>query len=96
MLFMTGRQRQHQCTSRSVGKLHTNLHTLGGKAILWSCRRRSTRVSPYNALGNAAAAASQLLQQSSELQLPQATPSTPTPPPAATVSVALNETNFRL
>ena len=39
-----------------------------GKAINWSCRRRSPRVSPYNALGNAAAAASQLLQHSSELQ----------------------------
>jgi len=49
-------------------------HTLGGKAILWSCRRRSTRVSPYNAVGNDAAA-SRLLQQS----LPQAAPSIPTP-----------------
>jgi len=73
-LFMTSRQRQHQCISRTVGK--RTLRTLGG---LWSCRGRSTRVSPYNALGNAAAAASQLLQHSSELQLPQATPSVSTP-----------------
>ena len=54
----------------SVGKLQTTLHTLGGKAIIWSCRRRSTRVSPYNAVGNdAATASSQLLEHS----LPQAT-----------------------
>jgi len=54
-------------------------HTLGGKAIIWSCRRRSTRVSPYNAVGNdATAAASQLLQHS----LPQAAPSIPTDPPS--------------
>jgi len=73
------------------------LHTLGGKAIIWSCRRRSTRVSPYNALGNAAATASQLLQHSSELQLPQATPSAPPLPPLPPpVSLALNEMNFSL
>jgi len=36
--FMTGRQRQHRCTSWTVGKLQTTLHTLGGKAIIWLCR----------------------------------------------------------
>jgi len=30
----------------TVGKLHTNLRTLGGKAIIWSCRRRLTVFHP--------------------------------------------------
>ena len=71
--FMTGRP--PTCSDStdvpvvpSVGKLQTTLHTLGGKAIIWSCRQRSTRVSPYNG-NDAAAAASRLLKHS----LPQAT-----------------------
>ena len=79
--FMTGRHAAtaptYQLDGLSVNFKRLYSHTLGGKAIIWSCRRRSTRVSPYNAVGNdAAAAASQLLQHS----LPQAAPSIPTPP----------------
>jgi len=82
---------------QTVGKVHTTLRMLGG--------RRLTHVSLYNALASVAASVSQLLQHSSELQLPQATPSVPTHPPPPLLpllppplSVALSdsETNFHL
>jgi len=52
--------------------------------------RRSPRVSPYNAVGNAAAATNQLLQHSSELQRLQATPSVLTSPAAASTTAAMS------
>ena len=77
---MTGRHAatapMYQLYRQSVNFKRLYSHTLGGKAIIWSCRRRSTLVSPYNAVGNdAASTASQLLEHS----LPQAAPSVPTP-----------------
>jgi len=84
--------------SLTVGKLHR----LYARWAAWRSSGRADddrRVSPYNAVGNAAAAACQLLEHSSELQLLQATLSVPSPhppPQPPPVAVALNETNLRL
>jgi len=76
-LFMPGRQRQHRCTSRIVGLYAVNFTRLhacrcagwaGRQGIIWSCWWQSPCISPYNTLGNAATAMSQLLQHSCELQ----------------------------
>ena len=77
--FMTGRP--PTCSDStdvpvvtSIGKLQTTLQSHAGlQGDHLVDRRRSTRVSPYNAVGNDAAA-SQLLHS-----LPQATPSVPSP-----------------